>query len=342
MLRIFLSDPDGFVSEEPRLDPFGSTFRKTAVSAGHTVQSTFEPTPDICLLRNFRIDTYRTARRLGLTNNKIVLFLTEPPSVHPRQYRTGVLRRFPTIYSRSVTRVLPENVTQANYFDFVATEDWLPDPKAPRERCFALIQANKVSSHTDERYTFRRRLINVLQENHIPISVAGIGWNDNRASQLRKFAKSVCLSVSSRSKLSFDQTPLRTTVRNLHGHVASKRDFLSKHEFNIVIENQRDYVSEKLFDSLSAGCITLYDGPDLERVGLNPKIALRLEPDEDAHLAQFRRLLTLNREEISLIRREQQDAFESDVVPFQDVNIARQILNSMVVEALRSQDVVPD
>lgn len=334
MLRIFLSDPDGFVSEEPRLDPFRSTFRRAAMSAGHTIQNTFEPTPDICLLRNFRINTYRTARRYGLTNHQIVLFLTEPPSVHPRQYRTGVISRFPTVYSRSVSRVLPENVTQANYFDFVATEDWLPDPKAPRERCFALIQANKVSSHTDERYTFRRRLIDVLQENQIPISVAGIGWNDSRATQLRKFAKSLCLSVSSRSKLSFDQKPLRPTVWDLHGQVASKRDFLSKYEFNVVIENQRDYVSEKLFDSLSAGCITLYDGPDLAMAGLNPKIALPLATNENARLAQFRRLLTLNPDEISLIRREQQDAFESDAVTFQDVKIARQILNSMTSEAL--------
>ena len=59
---------------------------------------------------------------------------------------------------------------------------------------------------------------------------------------------------------------------------SSVNDFiktLEKYKFSIVIENHNSYISEKLFDSLSSGCITIYVGPNLVEYGLDKNIAIQ-------------------------------------------------------------------
>ena len=47
------------------------------------------------------------------------------------------------------------------------------------------------------------------------------------------------------------------------GRVENKLLELSKFKYAIVIENEADFVSEKLFDAIAAKCVPIYVGPDL-------------------------------------------------------------------------------
>jgi hypothetical protein len=49
---------------------------------------------------------------------------------------------------------------------------------------------------------------------------------------------------------------------------------------SIVIENSSDYVSEKIFDSFSAGCIPIYVGPDLNEYEIPRNLYIQAEPSE--------------------------------------------------------------
>ena len=339
MMRIFLSDPDGFVSDDKRVDPFGSAFRNVATTAGHTVQNSFDPVPHACLLRNFRAESYRSARRAGLKNSQMVLFLTEPPSVHPRQYQERIINRFPHTYSRSVSRRLPRGVIQTNYFDFLRKTERGISPGTTRSREFALIQANKVSAHVDERYSFRRRLIDSLSRRNVPVVVAGAGWNRSSRDLLKSLAISCGLVASAGFRLNTDQHPLSPCATAFFGPVQSKRDFLGRFEFSLVVENQRDYVSEKLFESLEAGCITIYDGPSLQEVGLSPDIALTLAGSAEARVEQLRQLMQLDQSSIERIRTTQQLALRSDSVSSRDTEVAKQLLASIEGAALSLQNI---
>jgi hypothetical protein len=56
---------------------------------------------------------------------------------------------------------------------------------------------------------------------------------------------------------------------------------LGQYKFSLVIENSNDYVSEKLFDSLAANCLTFYIGPNLKKMGYDPELAIELSEQLD-------------------------------------------------------------
>lgn len=65
-----------------------------------------------------------------------------------------------------------------------------------------------------------------------------------------------------------------------------KEDFLANYRFNICPENSLGdgYMTEKIFESIAAGCIPIYWGAYLEEGILNPKAILRYEEGKEEEL----------------------------------------------------------
>jgi hypothetical protein len=67
--------------------------------------------------------------------------------------------------------------------------------------------------------------------------------------------------------------------KNYRGSVVSKNQTLSNYRISIVIENSADFVSEKLFDSVSAGCLVVYVGVNLHEFGIEIPNLIQVSPN---------------------------------------------------------------
>ena len=56
-------------------------------------------------------------------------------------------------------------------------------------------------------------------------------------------------------------------------------EVLKKYRYALVIENSLDYVSEKLFNAMAAGCRALYIGESLSEYGPSPSSVVVVKPD---------------------------------------------------------------
>ena len=70
------------------------------------------------------------------------------------------------------------------------------------------------------------------------------------------------------------------------GVCKDKFETLCQYKFSLVVENSNDYVSEKLFDSLAAKCLTFYIGPDLKKMGYNPDLAIEV-PEQSVKVPEY-------------------------------------------------------
>ena len=138
-----------------------------------------------------------------------------------------------------------------------------------------------------------------------PIILYGIGWN--KSFQLEAFKvfgqyliKSPFKIHLSSLKHIFNKYPFYL------GAPQSKQKILENYKFSIVIENHSSYISEKLYDSLNAGCITFYVGPKVEDYGLDKNLVIQLEPNVEEILSIMEKTMNFNFEELKLIHERQE------------------------------------
>lgn len=95
----------------------------------------------------------------------------------------------------------------------------------------------------------------------------------------------------------------KTQYPYYRGEPKNKFTTLKKHKISIVIENHNSYISEKIFDSLNSGCITIYVGPNLVDYGLNKNIAI--QSDADSILLSLEKIMGLNNKKLLEIHKMQ-------------------------------------
>jgi hypothetical protein len=74
---------------------------------------------------------------------------------------------------------------------------------------------------------------------------------------------------------------------NWKGAPADKREVGKLYKYALVIENSKEFITEKIFDALFSGCIPIYVGPKLEEFGF-PK---SLYVQADANLRDIDRAI---------------------------------------------------
>lgn len=137
-----------------------------------------------------------------------------------------------------------------------APAEFLPGKK---EKLCVLIAGNKKSSHPLELYSERVRTIRWFEANHPDeFDLYGLGWDR------RLFTGP--LPVRALNRIPALARLLAERYPSYRGAVASKKSVLGKYRFSICYENSRvpGYVTEKIFDSMFAGCVPVYWGaPDI-------------------------------------------------------------------------------
>ena len=259
---------------------------------------------DYLISLNYSKSEYSSFIRSGGNSRHAALVLLEPEAVYPLQYRDRILRKYslilrpgnPARYEKlgefigwpyevnanpltpsrqgpSLKKVVLKN-SRMGLFEF---DNWINRPQY-----ITLINSNKVSASPVENYSLRRHFAHNIDSKLL--SVYGDLWNSTLWKKFRHRIEILFFS------LIYGQIP---SLRNTYGQVFwrypaakglidDKHAVLQKTKFNIVIENDPSYVSEKIFDSMINGCIPLYLGPSISNdlIPFNTYINLPVQPQQ--------------------------------------------------------------
>jgi len=173
---------------------------------------------------------FKECIKAGL-QNRIALFIGEPPTVLPRNWDTRVHELFPKILTWSDLQV--DGVRFHKYYN--PTTHRFPsvqDIQFRKRKLLVNISSNNSSSHPRELYSARRQTIRYFEQSHQrDFDLYGVGWNDSYPSY--------------------------------RGTTKHKWDIFPNYRFGLCYENMRDepgYITDKIFDCMRAGCVPIYWG----------------------------------------------------------------------------------
>jgi len=192
-----------------------------------------------------------------------VLILWEPKAVNPWSYQKKIINKFQLVIACGQQR--SQNL-QIN--DFILHPYKFEDPllnELNRDKNFAIINSAKFSANKDSLYGLKRKIIKSLDKKGVDFSLFGDNWHMRKTKEIRERIWAI------RRELSAARIPSLTEAfshffykyPSYKGRVDNKLLELSKFKYAIVIENEADFVSEKLFDAIAAKCVPIYVGPDL-------------------------------------------------------------------------------
>lgn len=206
------------------------------------------------------------------------LFVFEPEAVLPMQHKIKVREKYGICWVGSPRQILrPE-------------DQWmimgsLPDyeqhtPKGQFEpNTVALINENKFSFVPGNLYKFRTTVLRSLTKAGITVELAGKNWDKGPFWSIKQQVLAIGFLIKNRERFQISnfQLPMRPNEHvRLHGRVPSAVEFLKGYDFAIVIENDPNYISEKLMNAILAGCIPLFVGPPLGEYNLPNDIAIQI------------------------------------------------------------------
>ena len=232
----------------------------------------------------------------GGNSSKTILIRSEPESIFPGQYKEKIFKKYGLVltpggipdiqlsdtfvrhpYLYNVNPVKPRHddpsietiISASNFGDRFDFNSW-----SKREILISLVASNKVSPTSSNNYALRRFYAMKFSGNEL--QVYGNLWNGSFYSRTR-----LRLGVLSFSLRNFYIPNLKSIYGNLlrkypnaHGEVDNKHTIIERSKFSLVIENNNDCITEKIFDAFMGGSIPLYIGPDLSHFDLPGNIAL--------------------------------------------------------------------
>lgn len=228
-----------------------------------------------------------------------VLIQVEPPAVLPNLYTERAKRKFHQIITMSPWRA--ERLGEQAYcFQPVDRPTVTFNPSTVRSKSIAIINDHKFSAAKSARYSTRRLLISKLEKSDFELDLYGPNWNMKRALEFRKRMAAVSKFITAGRfpsiKEAFGQT--FKTYSSYRGVAGSKLLVLSQYKFALVIENDIDSLTEKLFDAIFAGTIPLYLGPKLESYTDLHNFCIRLPDDVDLAFNAIQKNFNLEHHEL--------------------------------------------
>lgn len=192
-----------------------------------------------------------------------ILLLWEPKSVYPWQYRADVLEQFQHVISFSPWRATKYNLKNWVFhpYDFSAINH--VHHKSNRDIAISMINAAKFSAGYTSNYGLRRKILKDLEVAGFDVKLYGSDWEMTKLEELRKRFAALRLSISAKERISLSETisQLFCKYSMYQGPVENKFEILSRSELALIVENDSDWITEKIFDAFICGAIPVFVGP---------------------------------------------------------------------------------
>jgi hypothetical protein len=181
----------------------------------------------------------------------------------------------------------------------------------------------------------RRDILKKLDHIGFNYSLYGPNWEMSKSMEVRKRVHALRGQLRSLQLPSLKETfgALFYRYKGYRGPAKDKFAIIGEHKFSLIIENDIDSLSEKVFDCLSVGTIPLYAGPrlaeftDLDKIS----VALPLNADEAVR--------TLTELDINGLESLQDKIYEyvtkPDFMDFVSPNLVSRSIVRMIIESLK-------
>lgn len=211
-----------------------------------------------------------------------VLLLIEPNSVLPDIYKSKELSSFDLVVAMSPWRAQRLGIPNWLYqpYNFISSKiDFKKRSSSP-----VLVAASKFGNSPRSLYWLRRKLIRMCDKKHLQLDVYGPDWNMSITKELRMRIYSIrqFLKHGNSPKWRDCFSMLGYKPHHYHGIIESKEKLLRQYAISIVIENDEDALSEKLFDCLQAGVVPVYVGPNLESLPFLESALIRADANPES------------------------------------------------------------
>ena len=218
----------------------------------------------------------------GFANNgSRIAVISEPKVVLPEIYSERVLRSFKSTIAVSVERAAEIKTTNFAEIQPIPTAQgkW---PKSRRNRTCAIF-GNKFSANVNSNYGLRRKSLILDETNCNKIDMYGVDWLDPLWLQAKRRIYSIRKQIHTLGELSMKEAlgDFCFVPKNYKGIMGFHMEQLFEYETSLVIENQSDYNSEKLWNSLVAGAVPIYVGSSLLRKDLK-ELVIEVERSPEA------------------------------------------------------------
>ena len=192
-----------------------------------------------------------------------VLILWEPEAVNPWSYQKKVINKFQLVIACGQQRSQNLHISDFILHPYDIKTHIIDESK--RDKHFVIINSAKFSANKKSLYGLRRKVLKSLDKNHIQVALFGDNWHMKKTKELRERIWAVRKELSANRFPSLTEAFSQLFYRypSYKGSVEDKLLALSKFKYAIVIENESDFISEKLFDAVVAKCVPIYVGPDL-------------------------------------------------------------------------------
>jgi hypothetical protein len=192
-----------------------------------------------------------------------VLVLMEPRTVNPFQYMTRSLKKFDLIIPTSSLRA--ENLSMDIFINTPVKFITAVPQETQRDIDFVILNANKFSANSMSNYRIRRKISRFAHAKVFNYELHGLDWKMKKSKELRERVWAVRKEIKAGSIPNFREafSDVFYSYPEYRGSPLNKMEILARSKYSIVIENESDYISEKIFDAIMCGSVPIYIGPDL-------------------------------------------------------------------------------
>ena len=241
---------------------------------------------------SFRLDFYYNFPENSKINagNFNVLILHEPRSVIPWQYKTRVLSQFQMIIPFSPWRSELLGLSNWTYYPYKFS-GLSYSSGVKRDIWISMINAAKFSSGVSSNYGLRRKVSKLLDEQGVDFRLYGWDWNSSFIDNLKRRVFALRNSLRAQDEISWTETfsTLFYRFKAYKGGISDKSEILQRSQLTLIIENDSDYITEKLFDAFTFRAVPIYVGPSFEKYlpGLE-KCIIRCEREASAVIERIK------------------------------------------------------
>lgn len=240
----------------------------TYPSLGFEVVYSLDDAPDLLICVDYRRSDLHLVSKARKRHCKSVLIVQEPEVVLPQHSKASILRRFDSVLRVGRPGEYPQLKWPQSWREVIRKSD--------REQLAVMINADKWSFVRGHMYWLRAEL--AARSNKVV--VYGRGWSRGNFTRLSHRLAELLRILFTGTRPSFKG--LRSSLSSpssYQGETSDKVSQMSNYAVAVVIENSREFVSEKLFDAWFAGCVPVYVGPNIESMGIPRELVIHSNPD---------------------------------------------------------------
>jgi hypothetical protein len=245
---------------------------KAARLMEHELCQDIDDAPDLLVCLDYHPRFNRQIRRAKNLGVPRVLIKQEPAAIIPQHKHENPGNNFDKVFTRGSSR-------ESTIFNCLISWDdrFLNEPE--RLEKVVAISADKWSFVPSELYSLRLHAYSKDPR----IDVYGHRWNQGPIERLIGLGKALYVTLISGTlpKLSNLIFAFRKPLSYL-GPTGDKSLTLSRYKVSLVIENDLSSMSEKLVDTILAGTIPVYVGPEAGHFGIPTNLVIQSSPEISA------------------------------------------------------------